>query len=182
MNLPCRGWYFDRFREWHLFYLALGIILVLLGYSSMALAGGIEIDPRRIAFDQDPEKREFPPNRVINFTFHYRAWAYAGKPNQYIVFELRNRERSSPVRFFITYIDREEGFITARFSLPDPDTTYNLTYHVVTFFSHKPMIGSMFGGFVTLKEEEAIKKFYKTNYSGTQEIAEVRSLSGEFTT
>jgi hypothetical protein len=84
----------------------------------------------------------------------------------------------SQVDFFITEIHAVHGYGNARFSLPDPNSIYRISYHLAAFFSYAPLNASRHGGLITSPEDKAaIVKFYKTNYSGTESLSEIRSLS-----
>ncbi|MCA9498570.1 MAG: caspase family protein [Nitrospira sp.] len=146
----------------------------------MSFAGGCEIDPKSIAFDNDPEKGVFQPNTEAILNFRYTAWGYGGKPYEYIVFELRRKitdsgELSAP-SLFITRVKAQKAHGIARFSLPTPNSSFVLSYHEACLFTHKPLRSALHGGLVSSDGElKTILQFYESNYPGTKKLAEISS-------
>jgi hypothetical protein len=167
-----------------IFILPLLLFLLFIGYPCSTFAGGCEIFEDSLSFDKDPQKRLFSPSTEIVFEFVYRDWTYSGKPNYYCVFELRKVNSSgvtSPPRYFVMPIHADYGPGSARFHLPEPESQYTISYHMVPFFSFNPL-SNIHGGFITSQaEKNAIEKFYKENYAGTQELVKIQSTSGPAT-
>jgi hypothetical protein len=171
---------FDGARS-HLPLLAAASALLLL-FPDRALAGGVAVDAGSLSFDDDPGKREFAPDTRIVMRFRYRDWAYAGKPNAFIVFELETLGEGSAkgaVDVFLAKINRGEGYGTATLSLPSAGKRFRIRHHYVPFFSHTPLGASAEGLVGSAQLKKRIAEFYRHNPAGTAPLAEVRSTAGE---
>jgi len=159
----------------------LTLILYIAASANIAHAGGIHIDERSLSFDNERGKDIFEANKVITMNFLYEWFAYAGKPNAYVVFEVYKGETKgdtshrTPLNYFITRMDREQGIGQAKFHLPEADNTYTVTYHLVPFFSNKQLPVAEYGGYVPQELFHEIQQYYKSNPPITERLAVLKT-------
>src|SRR6266705_6064659 len=157
------------------------MLLLAMLSANTAQAGGVHIDERSLSFDNERGKDLFEANKVIAMNFLYEWFAYAGKANAYVVFEVHKGETKGdasdrmPLHYFITRMDRERGIGQAKFHLPEVNNIYTITYHLVPFFSNKQLTVADYGGYVLQELFQEIRQFYRSNPAITQRLAVLKT-------
>lgn len=157
-------------------------IVCLFFLNDAAYAGGIYIHRDTLLFNGILHAGAFTPNELIEIEFKYDWFSYAGKPNAYIVFEVFKKKPSSssePIGYFLSPLRNQFSFGRARFHLPDALSEYEITYHVIPYFSNNQITekAGIYGGYLETADIKRIKQFYSRpeNSKHTESLAVIKT-------